>query len=140
VKPLLTVPLPAARVSFAAPCRNLISHARNGALNRYYNEFNPTQYDPDAWLKLAREAGRGYAVFADPRVIASEPFAAPRSKSSYAIGCAARGAQLSRRVRPAEAAGRLHRAMARPGTAQRGGARIANGRFATGSAPGHVLK
>lgn len=50
------------------------SHARKSAWNpsgsvpaevydRYYQEFNPTQYDPDAWLKLAHEAGMRYAVF-----------------------------------------------------------------------------
>jgi alpha-L-fucosidase len=50
------------------------SHARQNALNphgsvpaevydQFYTEFNPTQYDPDAWLKLAHEAGMRYAVF-----------------------------------------------------------------------------
>jgi len=50
------------------------SHARNSALNpsgsvpaevydRYYKEFNPTLYDPYAWLKLAHDAGMRYAVF-----------------------------------------------------------------------------
>lgn len=50
------------------------SHARKSELNpsgsvpadvydRYYKEFNPTQYDPDAWLKLAHDAGMRYAVF-----------------------------------------------------------------------------
>jgi alpha-L-fucosidase len=44
------------------------SHARHSALNpsgsvpaetydQYYKEFNPTAYDPDAWLKLAHDAG-----------------------------------------------------------------------------------
>jgi len=31
--------------------------------DHYYKEFNPTQYDPDAWLKLAHDAGMRYAVF-----------------------------------------------------------------------------
>jgi len=50
------------------------SHARKTELNpsgsipadvydQYYKEFNPTQYDPDAWLKLAHDAGMRYAVF-----------------------------------------------------------------------------
>jgi alpha-L-fucosidase len=50
------------------------SHARRSELNpsgsvpagvydQYYKEFNPAQYDPDAWLKLAHEAGMRYAVF-----------------------------------------------------------------------------
>ena len=50
------------------------SHARKSALNpsgsvpaevydQYYKEFDPTQYDPDAWLKLAHDAGMRYAVF-----------------------------------------------------------------------------
>ena len=50
------------------------SHARHSALNpsgsvpaetydQYYKEFNPTAYDPDAWLKLAHDAGMRYAVF-----------------------------------------------------------------------------
>jgi alpha-L-fucosidase len=50
------------------------SHARHSALNpsgsvpaetydQYYREFNPTAYDPDAWLKLAHDAGMRYAVF-----------------------------------------------------------------------------
>jgi alpha-L-fucosidase len=50
------------------------SHARKSAGNssgsvpaevydQYYKEFNPTHYDPDAWLKLAHDAGMRYAVF-----------------------------------------------------------------------------
>ena len=50
------------------------SHARKSSLNptgsipaeiydQYYKEFNPTRYDPDAWLKLAHDAGMRYAVF-----------------------------------------------------------------------------
>jgi alpha-L-fucosidase len=50
------------------------SHARHSVLNpsgsvpaetydQYYREFDPTAYDPDAWLKLAHDAGMRYAVF-----------------------------------------------------------------------------
>jgi len=50
------------------------SHARKSALNpsgsippevydQFYGEFNPINYDPDAWLKLAHDAGMRYAVF-----------------------------------------------------------------------------
>ena len=50
------------------------SHARQSALNphgsvpagvydQFYREFNPTGYDPDAWLKLAYDAGMRYTVF-----------------------------------------------------------------------------
>lgn len=50
------------------------SHARKSALNpsgsvppeiydEFYKEFNPVHYDPEAWLKLAHEAGMRYAVF-----------------------------------------------------------------------------
>jgi len=50
------------------------SHARKSALNpsgsvpsevydQFYKEFNPTNYNPDAWLKLAHDAGMRYAVF-----------------------------------------------------------------------------
>ena len=50
------------------------SHARKSALNphgsvpaevydQFYREFNPTNYHPDAWLKLAHDAGMRYAVF-----------------------------------------------------------------------------
>jgi alpha-L-fucosidase len=50
------------------------SHARNSTLNpsgsvpqevydRFYKEFNPVNYDPDSWLKLAHDAGMRYAVF-----------------------------------------------------------------------------
>lgn len=50
------------------------SHARKSALNpsgsvpadvydQFYKEFNPTHYDPAAWLKLAHDAGMRYAVF-----------------------------------------------------------------------------
>jgi len=50
------------------------SHACKSALNpsgsvppqvydQFYREFNPTNYDPDAWLKLAHDAGMRYAVF-----------------------------------------------------------------------------
>lgn len=50
------------------------SHARKSALNSHgtipaeeydqlYKTFNPTQYNPDSWLKLAYSAGMHYAVF-----------------------------------------------------------------------------
>lgn len=50
------------------------SHARRSALNPqgtvapeiydgWYREFNPVEYNPDAMLKLAHEAGMRYAVF-----------------------------------------------------------------------------
>ena len=50
------------------------SHARKSALNpsgsvppevydQFYKEFNPTNYHPDVWLKLAHDAGMRYAVF-----------------------------------------------------------------------------
>lgn len=50
------------------------SHARKSALNPHgsipaeeydqlYKKFNPTKYDPDAWLRLAYSAGMRYAVF-----------------------------------------------------------------------------
>ena len=50
------------------------SYARQSALtpsgsvpaevyDQYYKEFNPTPYDPEAWLKLAHDAGMRYAVF-----------------------------------------------------------------------------
>ncbi len=31
--------------------------------DRFYEEFNPTQYDPDAWVDLAQNAGMKYLVF-----------------------------------------------------------------------------
>jgi len=50
------------------------SHARQSPLNphgsvppevydQFYKEFDPTNYNPDAWLKLAHDAGMRYAVF-----------------------------------------------------------------------------
>ena len=50
------------------------SHARQSALNphgsvpaevydAFCREFNPVDYDPDAWLRLAHAAGMRYAVF-----------------------------------------------------------------------------
>ena len=50
------------------------SHGRKSELNpsgsvpaevydQFYKEFNPVKYNPDAWLKLAHEAGMKYAIF-----------------------------------------------------------------------------
>jgi alpha-L-fucosidase len=42
------------------PGRNVISEADYRALP---SKFNPVQYDPDAWVRLARAAGQRYMVF-----------------------------------------------------------------------------
>ena len=54
------------------------SHSRKCALNpsgsvpanvydQYYDGFNPAQYDSDAWLEPAHDAGMRYAVFVAKR-------------------------------------------------------------------------
>jgi alpha-L-fucosidase len=39
-----------------------VERISNEAYQTYFNEFNPSQYDPKIWAKLAKQAGMKYAV------------------------------------------------------------------------------
>jgi len=51
---------------YAVPARGewvrSVERISNEAYQAYFDEFNPTQYDPKSWAKLARQAGMKYAV------------------------------------------------------------------------------
>jgi alpha-L-fucosidase len=51
---------------YAIPARGewvrSVERISNEAYHAYFDEFNPTQYDPRVWAKLARQAGMKYAV------------------------------------------------------------------------------
>jgi alpha-L-fucosidase len=51
---------------YAIPARGewvrSVERTSNEAYQVYFDEFNPTQYDPKSWAKLARQAGMKYAV------------------------------------------------------------------------------
>lgn len=51
---------------YAIPARGewvrSVERISNETYQAYFNEFNPTQYDPRIWARLARQAGMKYAV------------------------------------------------------------------------------